>query len=513
MNDYMSGRRLLKHWDFILLDGILIEAAFLIAYSIRFENSVTRILKYHGIYRHQALILVLCLIVSFLTGHPYKNILKRDGFQEIYKTLTHTIRMMVLDIICLFFIHEAGRMSRYVIALNWVIYFVCAIFFRTIWKRFMQRRYANKGRKNAMILLTQGESLVGLINELYLDPLKDFFISAIFLVDYQDFFASLLDEASYTKELRPDYGIRNGHLYYKGIPIYGGPHEMLIYANHNWVDEAMLDNINDRLLLDDMASTFEKMGITSHTILTKLSPNQKNVSARYVERISNYVVSSQSMRVVSPIQVVLKRMMDIAGGIVGCLITGIVFIFIAPMIYIKSPGPIFFKQTRVGKNGKLFQMYKFRSMYMDAEARKAELMKQNKIGDGMMFKMDDDPRIIGSEKKNRKGKPAGIGNFIRNTSLDEFPQFWNVLKGDMSLVGTRPPTLDEWEKYDTHHRARMSIRPGITGMWQISGRSNIVDFETVVALDTKYIQTWTIGLDIQILAKTVVAVIKHEGAE
>lgn len=129
---------------------------------------------------------------------------------------------------------------------------------------------------------------------------------------------------------------------------------------------------------------------------------------------------------------------------------------------------------------------------MDAEERKAELMSQNKM-EGLMFKMDYDPRIIGSEKKDKNGNPKGIGNFIRKTSLDEFPQFWNVLKGDMSLVGTRPPTVDEWEQYELHHRSRMSIKPGITGMWQVSGRSDITDFEEVVKLDTEYIENWSIG--------------------
>lgn len=148
---------------------------------------------------------------------------------------------------------------------------------------------------------------------------------------------------------------------------------------------------------------------------------------------------------------------------------------------------------------------------MDAEERKAELMKNNKMN-GLMFKMDYDPRIIGSEKRGKDGKPKGIGNFIRKTSLDEFPQFWNVLKGDMSLVGTRPPTVDEWEKYELHHRIRMATKPGITGMWQVSGRSDITDFEEVVRLDTEYIEHWSIGLDIKILLKTVLAVLKNDGA-
>ena len=196
--------------------------------------------------------------------------------------------------------------------------------------------------------------------------------------------------------------------------------------------------------------------------------------------------------------------MDIAGGVVGCLITGLLYVVVAPCIYIKSPGPIFFSQVRVGKNGKKFKLYKFRSMYMDAEKRKKELMEQNRVKGGMMFKIDNDPRIIGGEK--------GIGGIIRKYSIDEFPQFWNVLKGDMSLVGTRPPTVDEWEKYDLRHRVRLATKPGITGMWQVSGRSDITDFEEVVRLDREYFVGWWIGLDVRILVKTVGVVLLRRGA-
>ena len=130
-----------------------------------------------------------------------------------------------------------------------------------------------------------------------------------------------------------------------------------------------------------------------------------------------------------------------------------------------------------------------------------------------MFKMDDDPRIIGSEKKDKNGKPIGLGNRLRASSLDEFPQFVNVLKGDMSLVGTRPPTVQEFELYSLHHIARMTTKPGITGMWQVSGRSEITDFEEVVRLDREYIENWSIGLDIKILLKTIIIVLKGKGAE
>jgi lipopolysaccharide/colanic/teichoic acid biosynthesis glycosyltransferase len=208
----------------------------------------------------------------------------------------------------------------------------------------------------------------------------------------------------------------------------------------------------------------------------------------------------------------LKRVIDIIGGLVGSFIAIIIMIIVGPIIKTKSPGPIIFVQERVGKNGKVFKMYKIRSMYMDAEERKAELLSQNKM-DGFMFKMNDDPRIIGSEKKGKNGEPKGIGNFIRKTSLDEFPQFFNVLKGDMSLVGTRPPTIDEWNKYSSQHRKRLSIKPGITGLWQISGRSNITNFDEVVRLDSEYIDNWTFGMDMKILVKTLEKVFKKDGAE
>ena len=229
-------------------------------------------------------------------------------------------------------------------------------------------------------------------------------------------------------------------------------------------------------------------------------------------RIGPYTVATTSMNYASVSQLILKRAVDIVGGFLGCLMTGILFLFVAPAIYISSPGPIFFSQERVGKNGKKFKMYKFRSMYMDAEARKAELMKQNKLGDGKMFKMDFDPRVIGNRVLPDGTHKTGIGEFIRKTSIDEFPQFFNVLKGDMSIVGTRPPLPGEVSLYELHHRARLAIKPGITGLWQVSGRSDITDFEEVVDLDKQYINSWNIEMDIKILLKTVLVVFKRDGS-
>ena len=156
-------------------------------------------------------------------------------------------------------------------------------------------------------------------------------------------------------------------------------------------------------------------------------------------------------------------------------------------------------------------MYKLRSMYMDAEERKKELQVQNRVSDGMMFKLDWDPRIIGNKIVDGK-QVTGIGEKIRSESWDEWPQFFNILRGQMSLVGTRPPTVDEWEKYKYHHRARLACKPGITGLWQVSGRSEITDFEEVVQLDTHYISNWTVGMDLRILLKTFEVVFARKGA-
>ena len=162
-----------------------------------------------------------------------------------------------------------------------------------------------------------------------------------------------------------------------------------------------------------------------------------------------------------------------------------------------SAGPVF-SQERIGRNGKPFKFYKFRSMYKDAEERKKELESQNEMN-GFMFKMKDDPRI------------TKVGKFIRKTSIDELPQFYNVLKGDMSLVGTRPPTVDEFRQYESHQKRRLSAKPGITGLWQVSGRNEIKDFEDVVKLDVQYIDNWSIGLDIKIILKTIKVVFEKGG--
>lgn len=186
----------------------------------------------------------------------------------------------------------------------------------------------------------------------------------------------------------------------------------------------------------------------------------------------------------------MKRLIDIVGAIVGLVITGILAIPIAIAIQIDDPGPILFAQTRCGWMGKHFKMWKFRSMCIDAEAKKAELEKQNQV-QGAFFKIDNDPRV------------TRVGRILRRTSLDELPQFWNVLRGEMSLVGTRPPTPDEVAHYEVPEWQRLDVKPGMTGEWQVNGRSSIRSFEDVIRLDLQYQKNWTLLYDLKLIFKTV----------
>ncbi|MGE5655120.1 MAG: exopolysaccharide biosynthesis polyprenyl glycosylphosphotransferase [Actinomycetota bacterium] len=194
----------------------------------------------------------------------------------------------------------------------------------------------------------------------------------------------------------------------------------------------------------------------------------------------------------------VKRILDITGALIGLSITAILFIPIALAIEIDSPGPIFFGQTRCGWMGKRFQIWKFRSMCVNAEALKSQIANQ---ASGAIFKNDNDPRI------------TRVGRFLRRTSLDELPQFWNVLKGEMSLVGTRPPTPDEVERYEVPQWQRLDVKPGMTGEWQVNGRSQVRDFEDVIRLDLKYQQNWSLLYDVKLIIKTVMVLFqKNSGA-
>jgi lipopolysaccharide/colanic/teichoic acid biosynthesis glycosyltransferase len=193
----------------------------------------------------------------------------------------------------------------------------------------------------------------------------------------------------------------------------------------------------------------------------------------------------------------VKRLIDIVGALVGLTIAVMVAIPVAIVTQFDSPGSIFYSQIRCGLQGKPFRIWKFRSMVLDADKLKHLVHNEAKGG---IFKNRNDPRV------------TRVGRFLRRTSLDELPQFWNVLKGEMSLVGTRPPTLDEVFNYDRHHWERLNVRPGITGEWQANGRSSVTDFEEVVKMDIAYQQKWSVRYDLQLILKTIQVVLKKQGA-
>ena len=272
--------------------------------------------------------------------------------------------------------------------------------------------------------------------------------------------------------------------------------EIVTYVTKEVVDKVIINLSSDEYLVFDYISQFEMMGIPVAINIQALDFNTNGY--KKIQQLGTMSTVTFSTNLYHYRDVVLKRMIDILGSIVGLFICGLVGIILVPLIK-RDGGPAIFVQERVGTNGRKFKFYKFRSMRVDAEELKASLMEENTM-EGGMFKVENDPRI------------TPIGRIIRKTSLDELPQFWNVLKGDMSLVGTRPPTVDEYETYTPEQKKRLSFKPGITGLWQISGRSNIKNFDDVVKLDVAYIDEWTIWKDIEILIKTIKVVFKKEGA-
>ena len=471
----------LKHFDFILLDLICLQAAFLLSNFIRsgFHNPYS-----NQLYGGMGLFLTLADIAVIFFLESLKNVRKRGYYKEFSATFTNCLLVTLLGMAFLFLIKEGASYSRASMLLMAGIYLPLTYAVRLFWKWALRRRPG--GKPNSLLIIT-GSSLAEEVAEQLRAGADNYRLAGFVLLD-QDWTG---------REIA-------------GIPVVSGPDTAAEYICREWVDEVFLLPPPELPYPEKLIEQLKATGITIHLNLAKASsvPGKLQI----VERLGRYTVLTSSMNFATPRQMFLKRSMDIAGGLAGCLVTLLLCLVLGPAIYLKSPGPIFFAQTRVGRNGKKFKMYKFRSMYMDAEERKAELMKDNRVSDGMMFKLDFDPRIIGNKLLPDGTRKTGLGQFIRSTSLDEFPQFINVLKGDMSLVGTRPPTLDEWERYDLHHRARLAIKPGITGLWQISGRSDITDFEEVVQLDTQYINSWSLGLDIKILLKTVLAVLKRDGS-
>lgn len=478
-----SAQGWIKHLDFIILDLICLHIAFILAYMMRHGMNNPYAVP---IYRNVAFVMTAIDILVIVFFESLKNVVKRGYYKEFSMTFKHVCLVILLTIFYLFFIQESAQYSRSTLIALGVIYAVLSYMTRILWRMFLEKRRSGGGKRSLIIITSDGR-VDRIVKNIKDHNYEGFDINGIAVIN-KDMKGITVD----------------------GIPVVANLDTVVEYVCREWVDEVFINLGSEEPYPENLVSQFAEMGVVVHIKLVKSSElvGQK----QFVERLGNYTVLTTSINYVSARQIFLKRAMDILGGIVGCLITGILFVILAPIIHKQSPGPVFFTQTRVGKNGKKFKMYKFRSMYMDAEERKKELMAQNRVKDGMMFKLDWDPRIIGSRQLPDGTVKKGVGNFIRDWSLDEFPQFINVLLGDMSLVGTRPPTVDEWEKYNLHHRARLATKPGVTGMWQVSGRSNITDFEEVVKLDKQYITDWDLGMDIKILLKTIGVVFKREGS-
>ena len=423
-------------------------------------------------YDNIGILLATFMFVFFLFSLN-RYFLKRSKVEELMNMIKNTLLLAAISTLVLYITKNFDSMNRGVFACTLIFYTALGFGIRVFLKSIL-RKYFRKNMPK-MLLVTTSDRVESIIRSLNSNYDLDSRVVAVALIDQN----------------------RVGETI-ESIPVVAGFFDMLDYTKKEVVDEVFIHVSYDTgRSLKPVIEEFEKMGVTVHININVLDGfDEYNKS---INMLGSYPVVSFATKFFDSEKLVVKRLIDIIGGLIGGVITLIAALILLPIVKIESPGPLFFKQKRVGKNGRYFYIYKFRSMYMDAEERKKDLMSQNEMK-GLMFKMKDDPRI------------TKVGKFIRATSIDELPQFFNVLKGDMSLVGTRPPTVDEFRQYELYHKRRLSIKPGITGMWQVSGRSDIEDFEEVVRLDLYYIDNWSLALDVKILCKTVAVVFGKVGS-
>lgn len=395
-----------KHIDFLVLDLICVQIAFFVSYVL-FQND----LNPYGdlMYRNMAIFMELADVMIVFFFESFKNVLKRGYYKEFVVAVKQAVMLLLLCSLYLINGQIGADYSRGVLYLTAILYGGLSYIVRVLWKRFLHKRM-EAGGDRSLIIVTTSRIATEVIENVVNNNYEMFRFSGIIIID-KDMTGSKIC----------------------GIPVVADGANAAEYLCQGWVDEVFF-NVEElhpypKALIDRCT----EMGLTVHLNLAKVSDGMG--SRQMIEKVGRYTVLTCSINTMSIRQAFVKRTMDILFGLAGCIATGIIFVFIAPVIYISSPGPIFFSQERVGQNGKTFKMYKFRSMYMDAEERKAELMKENKMGSSLMFKMDFDPRIIGNKVLPDGRKKTGVGQFIRATSLDEFPQFFNVLMGSMSTVG------------------------------------------------------------------------------
>lgn len=427
--------------------------------------------------------LLFCVIYTFLADWN-RNFITRGYILEFISVVRFMALMILVSMAAVYFLDWISILSRFVIG-NFIWMDILLTYVaRIIFKKAL-RKHISKDSNVTKVVVVAEKSLME-------DTLKK-------LMSRSKGMGYKVVRAYYVDDPGKDSSDDAGKDWYVGdVHIHKGIENLTARLITDPFDEVFINTPNiPQSNIQDIIIGFEEMGITTHYNL-ELPDVGKAVTQ--VDDFLDYTVISYSMFRSSYKRLFIKRIIDIIGGLVGLVFTGIITLFLAPAIKLDSPGPVFFSQVRIGKNGRRFKIYKFRSMYIDAEERKKELEAQNEMK-GLMFKMENDPRV------------TKVGNFIRKTSLDEFPQFLNVLKGDMSLVGTRPPTENEFKQYNEHYRRRLSMTPGLTGLWQISGRSDIEDFDEVVKLDLKYIDNWSLTEDFKILIMTVAVVLFGKGAK
>lgn len=460
-----------KHLDFLILDIICLEAAYYSSCLIRLGNMkrLPLLMEYYNRLAVVLLLLDICIVFFF---EAYTGILRRNRVQELKAVIMHCSVIFAALTVYMWALKQSEIYSRQIIFVFWGIAVVIEYFSRCVWKIYIRQRMIKGKKFSQLIVVTEECYAEECVSDFQHDRYKEFEVIGVVIVDKN----RVGDQVC-------------------GVPVVACADTFLEYARINVVDEIFI-NGNTRESSEALANELLELGLTVHFNLVRESRLMPN---KMVERCGKYLVLTTSMKIATTRQVFVKRCMDIIGSLVGLMLTGIAFLVFSPIIKAQSPGPIFYAQTRIGRNGRRFKFYKFRTMVVGADAMKQELMEQNEM-EGLMFKMEHDPRIF------------GVGRFMRKFSIDELPQFWNVLKGDMSLVGTRPPTEEEFEQYELHHKARLGIRPGLTGMWQVSGRSDIKNFEEIVALDTQYISNWSLGMDIRILFRTIGVVLSGKGS-
>lgn len=398
-----------KHKDFILIDLICLFLSLLIAHLIR--NGSVQSLFRAGIYRNMISFVILADLFLIIIFESYKGVLRRGHYQELHSVIRQMILLELASGLYLFTVSDGHNFSRTVLYLMGVFYVFLSYGTRIAWKKHLIHKMA-EGGEHSLYIVTNYDQAAKVIQNVKEHNYNRYNINGLIIVDKNVVGRKI-----------------------SGIPVVAELENAASYICQQWVDEVFVNIDESYSYPDELIQELLEMGMVVHVNLAKVKSTSGQ--KQFVETVGGYTVLTTTMNYATDRQAFAKRALDILGGLVGCFLTGIIFLFVAPAIYISSPGPIFFSQTRIGQNGKPFKMYKFRSMYMDAEERKAELMAQNKMSDGRMFKLDFDPRVIGNKILPDGSRKTGIGEFIRKTSLDEFPQFWNVLNGTMSLVGVR----------------------------------------------------------------------------